>query len=184
MQRCKNDYSPSNLRSRVRMPSTPSTLFHSQILYYVCHCVQKRTRIKRGRVWPILKKTIILLSMQVHSVCLSVLALFPLSTSPFAIFDSVSHSSPFLFRSPPYLPFFLPSIVEKIKEIPRRNLFDYMSIGEVGCSVVRAHLIQTFYNAKSQKTNNGNENGLEKNSQLLEDRKIPLKYCLFTDLFN
>ena len=34
---------PTILRSRVRIPSTPSMLL--PFLYYTCHCVEKRTKI-------------------------------------------------------------------------------------------------------------------------------------------
>ena len=40
---------PTILRSRVRILSTPSN--YSQIVYYICHCVDKMTKI--GRVLPI-----------------------------------------------------------------------------------------------------------------------------------
>ena len=28
-------------------------LFHLWSMYYICHCIEKRNKIKRGRVWPI-----------------------------------------------------------------------------------------------------------------------------------
>jgi hypothetical protein len=49
----------------------------------------------------------------------------------------------------------------KIKQIPRRNLFDYMSIGEGGIIIF---LSKPFTMPRSQKTNNGDKNRLEKSS--------------------
>ena len=38
-----------HLRSRVRIPSSPSTLLCSQIIYYIWHYIEKRTKIKKSR---------------------------------------------------------------------------------------------------------------------------------------
>ena len=40
---------PSILQSRVWIPRTLSTLLYSQILYYICHCIEERTEINKRR---------------------------------------------------------------------------------------------------------------------------------------
>ena len=40
---------PSILQSRVWIPRTLSTLLYSQILYYICHCIEERTKINKRR---------------------------------------------------------------------------------------------------------------------------------------